>query len=123
MPQTVTQPETRTADSARDLAATAIDTKLGTMFPEWEHDQRSSIAAELSLAASAPFDAELNHLRNALVRISLKDRHTRRVNAKPDGGLRGVGGMIACFALTGINGSYLTDAAILAAYPDAQVSA
>lgn len=54
------------------------------------------------------------HLEHALVRIAETDRHTRRVRYNPDGGLRGQAGMIAVFALTGQNGSYLTDAAVRA---------
>jgi hypothetical protein len=60
---------------------------------------------------------EIVRLRTALYRIALKDRHYRLYKPKADGGFRGVGGMIATFALTGVNGSYIGDAAIAEQYP------
>jgi len=69
--------------------------------------------AQHAATARAEERAETQRLRDALVRIALSDRHTRRVNPNPDGGIRGPGGMIAVFALIGKNGSRVTDEELL----------
>lgn len=48
-------------------------------------------------------------LIEALARIAEIDWHTRRVKPSPDGGFRGQAGMIAAYALTGKNGSFIGD--------------
>lgn len=60
----------------------------------------------------------------ALARIAEADWHTRNVRPNPNGGIRGKAGMIAAYALTGRNGSYIGDAetrkaadALIAALP------
>lgn len=63
-------------------------------------------------------EAERDKLREALIRIAKTDRHRRYPKPHPDGGIRGVGGMIAVFELTGKNGCYLTDADLDASITD-----
>lgn len=70
------------------------------------------------VAALASKDAEIERLREALFRIAIKDCHVRRIQPNPDGAVRGIGGMIATFALVGKNGSYVTNEEIVAAFPD-----
>lgn len=81
----------------RSCGASAFDLKWNTRTPT---------------PASGDVLAEVERLRGVLVRICEEDRYTRKVKATPEGGLRGRGGMIAAYALTGENGSFLTDEAI-----------
>ena len=77
-----------------------------------------AILAERERALEAQ-SARIAFLEAALVRIAIKDRHYRVLKPKEDGGIRGPGGMIATYALMGVNGSYIGDAAILESYPEA----
>lgn len=87
-------------------------------------DARDIIARALLSAQQAATEAErrrcaeeMERLETALVRIAFADRHGRVVRPREDGGIRGVGGMIATFALMQQNGSFVGDAAIAAKYP------
>lgn len=63
-------------------------------------------------------EAEIRRLQTALLRIALEDRHGRLIKATVDGAYRGRGGMIAVFALTGLNGSSVLDEDIERQYPE-----